>query len=96
VRPVLAPQGRAAEVRDLLGPVYGWFIEGFGTSDLRDAKALLDELADNFSDVQRNNAKLLGVTEFGNAAVCPQEYVTNRSAPVRQSLSQGAVRWLTK
>jgi hypothetical protein len=28
--------------------------------------------------------------------VCPQEYVTNRSAPVRQSLSQGAVRWLTK
>jgi hypothetical protein len=28
--------------------------------------------------------------------VCPQEYVTNRSAPVRQSLWQGAVRWLTK
>ena len=66
--PYLRPR---AEARDLLGPVYGWFIEGFGTSDLRDAKALLDELADNFSDVQRNNAKLLGATEFGNAAVCP-------------------------
>ena len=45
VRPVLAPQGRAAEARDLLAPVYGWFTEGFGTPDLRDAKALLDELS---------------------------------------------------
>lgn len=71
MRPVLAPQGRAAEARDLLAPVYGWFTEGFGTSVLRDAKARLDELADNFSDVQRNNAKLLGVTEFGNTAVYP-------------------------
>jgi hypothetical protein len=26
-------------------PVYGWFTEGFGTLDLKDAKALLDELA---------------------------------------------------
>jgi predicted ATPase len=37
-------QGRRAEARDLLAPVYGWFTEGFGTPDLRDAKALLDEL----------------------------------------------------
>jgi predicted ATPase len=38
-------QGRHVEARDLLAPVYGWFSEGFGTPDLRDAKALLDELA---------------------------------------------------
>jgi class 3 adenylate cyclase/predicted ATPase len=37
-------QGRRAEARDLLAPVYGWFTEGFGTQDLKDAKALLDEL----------------------------------------------------
>jgi len=37
-------QGRRAEARDLLAPIYGWFTEGFGTADLREAKALLDEL----------------------------------------------------
>ena len=35
-------QGRCAEARDLLSPVYGWFTEGFGTPDLKDAKALLE------------------------------------------------------
>jgi predicted ATPase len=38
-------QSRRAEARDLLAPVYGWFTEGFETADLKDAKALLDELA---------------------------------------------------
>ena len=37
-------QGRRAAARDLLAPVYGWFTEGFATPDLKDAKALLDEL----------------------------------------------------
>jgi predicted ATPase len=37
-------QGRRTEARDLLAPVYGWFTEGFDTPDLREAKALLDEL----------------------------------------------------
>jgi predicted ATPase len=37
-------QGHPAEARDLLAPVYGWFTEGFGTPDLKEAKALLDEL----------------------------------------------------
>jgi predicted ATPase len=37
-------QGRRAEARDLLAPVYGWFTEGFGTPDLKEAKALLDGL----------------------------------------------------
>ena len=38
-------QGRRREARDLLAPVYFWFTEGFDTPDLKDAKALLDELA---------------------------------------------------
>jgi len=40
----LRAQGRAAEARDLLAPLYGWFTEGFDTRDLREAKALLEEL----------------------------------------------------
>jgi predicted ATPase len=38
-------QGKRDEARDLLAPVYGWFTEGFGTLDLKQAKARLDELA---------------------------------------------------
>jgi predicted ATPase len=38
-------QGRRGEARDLLAPVYGSFTEGFDTADLKEAKALLDELA---------------------------------------------------
>jgi predicted ATPase len=38
-------QDRRAEARGLLAPVYGWFTEGFVTSDLKEAKVLLDELA---------------------------------------------------
>jgi predicted ATPase len=38
-------QGKLGEARDLLAAVYGWFTEGFDTPDLKDAKALLDELA---------------------------------------------------
>jgi predicted ATPase len=37
-------QGKRAEARDLLAPVYAWFTEGFETRDLIDAKALLEEL----------------------------------------------------
>jgi class 3 adenylate cyclase/predicted ATPase len=38
-------QGKHQEAYDLLAPVYQWFTEGFNTADLKDAKALLDELA---------------------------------------------------
>jgi predicted ATPase len=38
-------QGKRDKARDLLAPVYGWFTEGFDTLDLKEAKALLDELA---------------------------------------------------
>jgi predicted ATPase len=37
-------QGKRDEARELLAPVYGWFTEGFDTRDLKEAKALLDEL----------------------------------------------------
>jgi predicted ATPase len=39
-----AGQDRRREAHDLLEPVYGWFTEGFDTADLKDARALLDEL----------------------------------------------------
>jgi predicted ATPase len=39
-----AEQGKRAQAQDLLAPVYGWFTEGFETADLKDAKALLEEL----------------------------------------------------
>jgi predicted ATPase len=35
----------ATQARELLAPVYGWFTEGFDTRDLREAKAVLEELA---------------------------------------------------
>jgi predicted ATPase len=38
-------QGRRVEAHDLLAPVYGWFTEGVDTRDLKDARALLDELS---------------------------------------------------
>ena len=38
-------QGKHDQARDLLAPIYGWFTEGFGTADVKDAKALLEELA---------------------------------------------------
>ena len=41
---LLAKQDRCDEARTMLADVYGWFTEGFDTADLKDAKALLDEL----------------------------------------------------
>jgi predicted ATPase len=37
-------QGKLQQARELLTPVYGWFTEGFDTRDLKEAKALLEEL----------------------------------------------------
>ena len=37
--------GKVQQARELLAPVYGWFTEGFDTRDLKEAKALLEELA---------------------------------------------------
>jgi predicted ATPase len=38
-------QGKVQQARELLGPIYDWFTEGFDTRDLKEAKVLLEELA---------------------------------------------------
>jgi len=42
---LLGKQGRRTEARELLAPIYGSFTQGFDTQDLKEAKALLGELA---------------------------------------------------
>jgi predicted ATPase len=42
---LLRDTGRRDEARTILAEIYGWFTEGFDTADLKDAKALLDELS---------------------------------------------------
>ncbi len=42
---LLAKQGRCDEARTMLTDIYNWFTEGFDTADLKDAKALLEELS---------------------------------------------------
>ena len=42
---LLAKQGKRDEARAMLAEIYGWFTEGFDTPDLKDAKALLEELS---------------------------------------------------
>ena len=41
---LLAKRGQRDESRAMLAEIYNWFTEGFNTPDLKDAKALLDEL----------------------------------------------------
>jgi tetratricopeptide (TPR) repeat protein len=55
-------QGRKDEARELLAPVYDWFTEGFDTRDLKEAKALLDDLAWTYSGMGRYH-KQQGNTE---------------------------------
>jgi predicted ATPase len=42
---LLRSTGRGAEARSMLAEIYGWFTEGFDTADLKEGKALLEELA---------------------------------------------------
>jgi predicted ATPase len=44
---LLAKQGHRDEARTMLTEIYNWFTEGFDTADLKDAKALLDELRED-------------------------------------------------
>src|SRR5579884_4012821 len=60
-------QGRRAEARDLLAPVYGWFTEGFDAPDLVEARALLDELAPS-------QAKVGSPGKGGGLAVCHEPF----------------------
>jgi len=43
---LLAKHGRRDEARAMLAQIYNWFTEGFDTADLKDARALLDELGE--------------------------------------------------
>jgi hypothetical protein len=43
---LLDKRGNRSDARALVAEIYGWFTEGFDTTDLKDAKALLDELSD--------------------------------------------------
>ena len=52
-------QGKRQQARELLAPVYGWFTEGFDTRDLKEAKALLEELA---SSVPLSTHSVIGHT----------------------------------
>ena len=42
---LLEQQHRCDEAHSMLAQIYGWFTEGFDTADLKEAKALLDELS---------------------------------------------------
>jgi hypothetical protein len=42
---MLAQTGDRRRAIDLLAPIYGWFTEGFDSTDLREAKAVLDQLS---------------------------------------------------
>ena len=53
-------QGRCAEARDLLAPIYGWFTEGFDTPDLKETKALLDELGARCFRLSMNRSRSTG------------------------------------
>jgi predicted ATPase len=44
---LLRDTGRRDEARAMLAKIYNWFTEGFDTADLKDAKALLDELSNS-------------------------------------------------
>ena len=86
---LLAKQGRRDEARTMLADIYNWFTEGFDTADLKDAKALLDELgrlilrcvARNAEATIRRDANLCGkcgarsltVPECGASANRPGE-----------------------
>jgi predicted ATPase len=41
---LLAKQGKRYEARSMLSEIYNWFTEGFDTADLKEAKALLEQL----------------------------------------------------
>jgi hypothetical protein len=64
----LARSGQRDEARDLLAPIYGWFSEGFDTLDLKEAKGLLEELAERESYVP---SSARAVSTRASIGVCP-------------------------
>ena len=59
-------RGKRNEARDLLGPVYCWFTEGFDTLDLKEAKALLEDLAVEDPGSTAAGKRLLPAAQFRN------------------------------
>ncbi|HEY4187650.1 MAG TPA: adenylate/guanylate cyclase domain-containing protein [Polyangia bacterium] len=53
---LLARTGRGDAARDLLAPIHGWFTEGFDTKDLREARALLDQLSTSLPLLERTES----------------------------------------
>jgi hypothetical protein len=64
-------QGKLAEARGLLAPVYGWFTEGFATPVLREAEALLDELGLGHTGDPRNGPPVPAVRGRDPAGAAP-------------------------
>ncbi len=62
---LMREQGQGREAYDLLAPVYTWFTEGFDTKDLKEAKALLDELAEPASSGTTRTAAAMPGGRFG-------------------------------
>jgi uncharacterized protein YpbB len=53
-------QGKREEARELLAPVYGWLTEGFDTLDLKEAKALLDQLSSSARKLAHTRQQVAG------------------------------------
>ena len=62
---LMRDQGRTGEARELLAPVYAWFTEGFATNDLKEAKALLDDLSNALALPTRGGLTAAGVVVDG-------------------------------
>jgi predicted ATPase len=89
-------QGCRAEARDLLVPAYGWFTEGFDTPDLKEVKALLDELAragDCHVPKSRMNVRsLTGPTIHGRSQEWPFRVACSRPPPRAARTEKGGQR----
>ena len=77
-------QGRRDEARTMLAEIYGWFTEGFDTADLKDAKALLDELSSvdmRCAKCGQKIAKAQVLCECGAALMLDVRHVAQRTQP---------------
>ena len=58
-------QGKQDAARELLARVFGWFTEGFDTLDLKDAKALFDQLANERGVAAPERARKWSISAYG-------------------------------
>ena len=74
-------QGKRQQARDLLAPIYGWFTEGFDTLDLKQAKALLDDLAAMRAPVVDTSIGSAEIHPRRRTTACSRRYPTMRGRP---------------